>query len=124
MSLLLLAYWELLVLESPLRRKDFAAIYQRVRRTPVRARSGKPPGATQLCRAVDLAAVLYFRKVLCLQRSAAAVCLLKRYGFPGQLVVGVQQRPFALHAWVELDGAVVNDRPYMPEIYAVLERCR
>jgi len=123
MSLLLLAYWELLVLEVPIRRKDFAVIYERVRRTPIAKRTKRTSDATQICQAVDLAAVLYFRKVLCLQRSAAAVCLLKRRGFPGQLVVGVQPRPFAAHAWVELDGAVVNDRPYMPDIYAVLERC-
>lgn len=123
MFLLLLACWELLVLEYPLRRKDFAAVYERVRRAPIATRIKKTPEATQICRTVDVAAALYFHKVLCLQKSAAAVCLLKRHGFPGQLVVGVQQRPFAAHAWVELDGTVVNDKPYMPEIYAVLERC-
>jgi len=35
----------------------------------------------------------------------------------------VQQVPFAAHAWVELEGIVLNDKSYMPEIYSVLDRC-
>jgi hypothetical protein len=59
---------------------------------------------------------------LCLQRSAATACLLKRCGIPAQMVIGAQQMPFKAHAWVEVDGRVVNDKPYMTEIYAVLDR--
>src|SRR5262245_58965223 len=117
------AYRELLILEYPLRRRDFSRIYDRVRRTALGiGREGKL-NATEICQAVDLAAVFYFRKVLCLQRSAATVCLLKKYGFAAQLVIGVQQLPFAAHSWVELDGAVVNDKSYISDIYSVLERC-
>jgi hypothetical protein len=50
-------------------------------------------------------------------------CLLKQHGIAAQLVIGAQQMPFKAHAWVEVDGRVVNDKPYMSEIYAVLERC-
>jgi hypothetical protein len=39
------------------------------------------------------------------------------------MVIGAQQTPFIAHAWVEVDGRVVNDKAYMPEIYAVLDRC-
>jgi hypothetical protein len=117
------AYWELLRLEYPLFHKNFAAIYDRVRRTPLGTRQKKILEYTQLCHAVNVAAALYFRKVLCLQRSAATACLLKKNGFPAQLVIGVQQLPFAAHAWVELDGAIINDKPYMSEIYSVLARC-
>jgi hypothetical protein len=31
--------------------------------------------------------------------------------------------PFKSHAWVELDGKVINDKPYMLEMYRPLERC-
>lgn len=117
------AYCELLRLEYPLFRKNFAAIYDRVRRMPLGTRHKKIREYTQLSHAVDVAAVLYFRKVLCLQRSAATACLLKKNGFPAQLVIGVQQLPFAAHAWVELDGAIINDKPYMSDIYSVLARC-
>jgi len=60
---------------------------------------------------------------LCLQRSAATACLLKRFGVSAQLVIGAQQMPFKAHAWVEVDGVVVNDKPYTSEIYTVLDRC-
>jgi len=33
------------------------------------------------------------------------------------------QMPFKAHAWVEVDGLVVNDKPYTPELYGVLDRC-
>ena len=34
-----------------------------------------------------------------------------------------QQMPFKAHAWVEVEDRVVNDKPYTPEMYAVLDRC-
>jgi hypothetical protein len=72
---------------------------------------------------VDLACIWYWKEALCLQRSAATACLLKEYGLPAQMVIGAQQLPFRAHAWVEVDGRIVNDKPYMSEIYAVLDRC-
>jgi hypothetical protein len=39
------------------------------------------------------------------------------------MVIGAQQMPFKAHAWVEVAGQVVNDKPYTPEMYAVLDRC-
>jgi hypothetical protein len=39
------------------------------------------------------------------------------------MVIGARQIPFKAHAWVEVDGRVVNDKTYAAEIYAVLERC-
>jgi hypothetical protein len=39
------------------------------------------------------------------------------------MVIGAQQMPFKAHAWVEADGKVVNDRQYIGELYATLERC-
>jgi len=39
------------------------------------------------------------------------------------MILGAQQMPFKAHAWVEVDGRVVNDKPYMREMYPVLDRC-
>src|SRR2546429_201170 len=39
------------------------------------------------------------------------------------IFIGAQQMPFKAHAWVEVDGRVVNDKSYTPELYAVLDRC-
>lgn len=76
-----------------------------------------------LCRAVDIACVLYFKRVLCLQRSVVTVILLRHHGFNADLVVGAQSSPFKAHAWAELSNVVINDKPYVPSIYAELERC-
>jgi hypothetical protein len=75
-----------------------------------------------ICRAMDLACIWYPQEVLCLQRSAATTCLLRRFGFSAQLIVGARPMPFQAHAWVEVNGEVVNDKPYIPEMYAVLDR--
>jgi Transglutaminase-like superfamily len=84
-------------------------------------------GGTQLnpegpCLAMDWACVLYPKQVFCLQRSAATTMLLRRYGIEAEMLVGAQLLPFRSHAWVEVDGTVVNDKPYMREIYQVLDR--
>jgi hypothetical protein len=72
---------------------------------------------------MDLACVFYIKKVLCLQRSAATTLLLRRYGHKAEMVIGAQMLPFKSHAWVEVDRAIVNDKPYMTDIYRELERC-
>jgi len=76
-----------------------------------------------LCRAMDYACVFYLHRVLCLQRSSATTLLLRRYGWSAELVIGAQTIPFKSHAWCEINGKVVNDKPYMQDIYTVLERC-
>ena len=116
----LTAYLELVRFGFHIRRRNFAALHFAVRNSGVHKHT--PRSLEELCRAVDLACIWYGKKVLCLQRSAAATCLLRRHGIPAQLVIGTQQIPFNAHAWVEVEGRVVNDRAYMPEMYAVLER--
>jgi hypothetical protein len=48
---------------------------------------------------------------------------LRLSGVAAQMVIGAQISPFRAHAWVEVDGVVVNDKPYMTELYTVLDRC-
>jgi len=123
MSLLVLqAYLKLLHFHLYLVRGDFSELYERVRKSAVNQTAPIPDGVERICAAVDMACIWYWKEVLCLQRSAATACLLKRYGVPARMVIGAQQMPFRAHAWVEVDGRVVNDKPYTPEIYAVLDR--
>jgi prolyl oligopeptidase len=77
----------------------------------------------EIGKAVDFACVLYFKSVLCLQRSVVTTLLLRRNHHPAQLVIGAQSVPFKSHAWVELHGVVVNDRPYIAEVEQELIRC-
>jgi hypothetical protein len=117
------AYLKLIYFDFCFARSSFQALYNDVRNYPLSNKMAAPDAVEEICAAVDLACILYWKEVLCLQRSAATTWLLKSYGFPAQLVIGAQQMPFKAHAWVEIYGRVVNDKPYMPEIYAVLDRC-
>jgi hypothetical protein len=124
MSFLVLeAYLKLIQFDLYLARGDFAALYDKVRNYPLGSQAQTASAVEQICSAVDMACIWYWKEALCLQRSAATACLLKKYGVTAQMVIGAQQMPFKAHAWVEVNGRVVNDKPYMPEMYAVLDRC-
>ena len=123
MFLILRAYIELIHFDLYVSRGTFAVLYQKVRDCEVRENTAVQSNVERICSAVDLACIWYWKKVLCLQRSAATACLLKRHGVPARMVIGAQQIPFKAHAWVEVNGRVVNDKPYTAEMYAVLDRC-
>lgn len=117
------AFFTLLLFEIYLARSNFEALYNRVRKYPIGPQLPTPETTKQICSAVDIACIWYWKEVLCLQRSAATTCLLKKYGIPASMVIGAQHLPFKAHAWVEVEGQVVNDKSYTPEMYAVLDRC-
>ncbi len=121
--LVLKAYLNLILFDLYLARGDFAAVYEEVRNYPRGELVPAADAVERICHAVDMACIWYWKEALCLQRSAATARLLKKYGVPAQMVIGAQQMPFKAHAWVEVDGRVVNDKPYTPEMYAVLDRC-
>jgi Transglutaminase-like superfamily len=117
-------YLLLIRVEILLQFDNIRSIHELVRKCSVGFRTElEGPTSAELCHAMDLACVFYVKEVLCLQRSAATALLLRRYGFPADMVIGAQMLPFKAHAWVEINNAVVNDKPYMSEIYTVLERC-
>jgi hypothetical protein len=122
--LVLKAYIRLILFDLYLAKGNFQALCAKVRLYRQRK---EPPTSSdaveRICAAVDMACIWYWKKVLCLQRSAATACLLKTYGVGAQMVIGAQQVPFKAHAWVEVNGQVVNDKPYTPEMYSILDRC-
>lgn len=113
---LLLFYFEWLM-----RFRSFEILHSTVRKC--RVNGIKRDEVDRLCRAVDYSCVFYFKRVLCLQRSAATALLLRRHGGEAELVIGVHLLPFHSHAWVEVEGRVVNDKPYVVDKFEVLERC-
>lgn len=117
------AYTELIRFEGCLARGDFRKLHGKVLEKRLRDATAGSDGIEEICAAVDLACIWYWRQVRCLQRSAATTCLLRDRGIPARMVIGVQQIPFKAHAWVEVGGCVVNDKPYMREIYTALETC-
>ena len=116
--LVLQAYLNLIHFDLYLARRNFAVLYNKVRTYPVAKGSPTPDAIEKICYAVDLACIWYWKEALCLQRSAATTCLLKRYGVPAHMVIGAQHTPFKSHAWVEVDERVV-----ISEVYAVLDKC-
>lgn len=124
MSLLVLrAYWKLIYFDVCLARRDFAAFYEKVRNCPISETDHFPDATRTICEAVDVASIWYWKRVLCLQRASATACLLRKYGVAAKMILGARQMPFKAHAWVEVDGRVVNDKPYVHEMYAALDQC-
>jgi hypothetical protein len=76
-----------------------------------------------LVKVVDRARIWYPKQVLCLQRSFALTCLLRRFGHPAVFVLGASRIPFRAHAWVEIAGCPIHEKPNVKESYLVWERC-
>lgn len=55
------------------------------------------------------ARMIYPRRIDCLAGSAALAIDAWRHEIPVRFLIGVQKYPFYAHAWVEIDGSVVND---------------
>jgi hypothetical protein len=118
------AYFHLVRFEVLLQFADFETLHRRIRNYPtVSSVANSVEDAIRICSAMDMACVFYWKHVLCLQKSAATVCLLRRCGIPARMVIGAQKLPFKAHAWVEIDGQVINDKPYLPKLYGILDRC-
>jgi hypothetical protein len=117
------SYALLIRLEIFLCFRNLQSLHELVRAARVRGRAKNiGPIVRDVCHAIDLACVFYPKRVLCLQRSVATTLLLRSSGVRAEMVIGAQLLPFRSHAWVEVDGIVVNDKPYMPEIYQPLDR--
>jgi hypothetical protein len=121
MLLYLRIFWQLLRFQYYVSRCEFALLHRKVREYPLSPQTRQT--AARVCEAVDTFCIWYPLLVLCLQRSAATTCVLRRYGVPAEMVIGVQKLPFRAHAWVECAGQAINDKLYVSEMYAALERC-
>jgi hypothetical protein len=120
-----LAAWLGLVLgDLVLGLSGFQRFHALLRRVPIRGPERDSVAlATALARVVDRAAAFYFKRAWCLQRSAVAMALMRVHGVPAKLAIGVHRVPFQAHAWVELRGRVINDRPWLPQAFTVIESC-
>ena len=70
--------------------------------------------------AVHRASRCYPRSPACLQRSVALASMLRKRGIAADLKIGVQQIPFASHAWVEVAGRIINDVQRVRDAYPPL----
>lgn len=104
------------------RAASFGRMHTWLRGMRVRAGVAREDRVADVIWAVDEACVWYLKRAACLQRSVVATWLLRREGIAATLVIGCRPVPFESHAWVEVEGAVVNDRPQYPRVFTVLDR--
>jgi hypothetical protein len=114
--------WELLRYDLLAGTSGFRGVHSRSR-WPVtgRGRVGWDL-STMVPRIVAAASAFYWKPILCLQRSVVTVRVLRRHGINAEVVIGCRPAPFVGHAWVEVDGRVVNDSPGYQQKLAVLAR--
>jgi len=103
--------------------RNFSEMHRFVSRWNTSRTTSSEDIVNRVCAAINYACVWYPKRVLCVQRSVVTTCLLRTCGVPARMVMGAQSMPFKAHAWVEVEGRVVNDKPYMAEMFAVLDRC-
>ena len=73
-----------------------------------------------VCDAVLTATCVYWKPVLCLQHAVCVVRLLRARGVGARLIIGYRVEPFFSHAWVEVEGRVVNDSPaYQSQLHVL-----
>jgi hypothetical protein len=90
-------------------------------RMPRRPSCGSELEAT-VCEAVRRIVPFYWKRVRCLQRSVVTARVLRAYGAQADVVIGYRRAPFLGHAWVEVDGRIVNDSRAFQRRLQVLER--
>ena len=74
---------------------------------------GAPISTPQLAQLVDRVAEGVPWRITCLHRSFALTWMLRERGVPAEMRIGVGREPpdeaLLFHAWVEVEGQVVND---------------
>ena len=109
--LLLQALYEIARYEAVLRLRGSGRALQQVSRQSIAAKPTGQEVEQAICDAVLLATCLYWKPVLCLQRSVCTARLLRKHSVAARLVIGYRPAPFFAHAWVEVDGRVVYGSP-------------
>jgi len=97
-----------------------SADFRRLNPQPIAAEPTNYEVVRTICNAVSLAACLYWKPIFCLQQSVCTVRSLRKHGVAAHLVIGYRPVPFFSHAWVEVDGRIVNDSPTYRERLRVL----
>ncbi len=114
----------LITADAILKLAGFSALHQAVKEWPLRKKaSGEPQLISRLCSAANQACSWYPKQSLCLQRSVILTWLFRSYGVKAEMVIGVHKMPFYGHAWVELEGKVINDDANAQNFFQVVSRC-
>jgi hypothetical protein len=116
------AMWELCRYDLVAATSGFRGVYRKLQALACGSRSSHSGLEIVVPRTVAAVSSFYWKPVPCLQRSVVTASLLRRYGIEAQVVIGCRAAPFACHAWVEVNGRVVNDSSGYQQKLRVLER--
>lgn len=102
-------------------------VYQRLEVLfPLREMVGQPEAGTRAAETaaiVELAARRRVANATCLRRSLVLWLMLRRQGIESDLRLGVRKQDGELagHAWVEIEGIVINDEANIAQQYEVID---
>ena len=119
-TLLLRAFWEMARYDVLCKAFGFPGVRKRMQ--PARRCARRASAVEAVCEAVACMSSFYWKPLLCLQRSIVTARLLRSMGIPADVVIGYRANPFFSHAWVEVDGRVVNDSPAYANKLQLLDR--
>jgi hypothetical protein len=119
-GLRLRTFWEMARYDVLSRVSGFPGIRRRMK--PARACAPRASAVEAVCEAVGCMGSFYWKPLLCLQRSIVTARLLRAMGIQADVVIGYRANPFFSHAWVEVDGRVVNDSPAYRNKLQLLDR--
>jgi hypothetical protein len=120
--LVLRAFKELIFYDILTKLGGFKQARSRVLLTSRKELHAAPETVKRVVDSVDIASVFYYKRVMCLHRSFAAVRLMRKSGVKAELIIASRPLPFLSHAWVEVDNQIVNDKPGYKRKLQVLER--
>jgi hypothetical protein len=90
---------------------------QRRRTRPTDARFDIDAARRLLSAYSHLRTIFFVRRGRCLLDSIALLQFLSYYGIYPRWVLGVKQRPFAAHSWVQHEQWVLNGTPVFVRMY-------
>ncbi|MBD1373412.1 lasso peptide biosynthesis B2 protein [Hazenella sp. IB182357] len=97
------SYWYLFSYYRKLRKKGFPMVLKQIKIDSILKNKRKYIYEKKLIRSFTLACKYHFYNIECLERSLALYSLLNQYGYRVQFQVGVKQKPFLSHAWIETE---------------------
>ncbi|MBU0455432.1 MAG: lasso peptide biosynthesis B2 protein [Gammaproteobacteria bacterium] len=115
------AYFCLIQVCWTLKRKGFYALIQKIKTAEKRkSNHNRTPNFEPLIKAMHKACYFYPAHTACLEWASALTLLALKQNIPCRLQIGVQNLPFAAHAWVEYEGKIIADQPNLSEQLSVI----
>ena len=120
---LLKAWLTLFKVHRLLKKQGIKGILDALKKEAATSKEYKIPSQEEiqaLSDCIDLASVLYVKKVYCLGWAATFVLEALKRGWKCTMAIGVQGIPFYAHAWAECEGEIINDESIVQEYLTTL----